>query len=192
MRKPYLTDLSDAEWTYLEGCLLTAEYYGQPRVHSFCDILKVIFYVVRSGCFWRLLHHDFPPWQTVYNYSGDRRLSRIWEVQGRKRHLLVDAQELVLRAKVDGANIQDREGIKLLLEPARTGLTRHSHLWLDAGYTGQDKAVGCVRRALGWTAKIVCHPPKPAPEEVERLCETSEAFAYVVMSRPMVRRLARR
>ena len=42
-------------------------------------------------------------------------------------------------AKVHRANVTDRDGIKLLLEPARTGfLERLSHLWLDAGYTGQE------------------------------------------------------
>jgi transposase len=40
------------------------------------------------------------------------------------------------------------------------------HLWLDAGYTGQDNGAGWVERMLGWTAEIVRHPPKPAPEEV--------------------------
>ena len=88
------------------------------------------------------------------------------KVKGRKRHLLVDTQGLVLEARVHSANIQDREGIKLLLEPARTALTRLSHLWMDAGYTGRDKGAGWVEGALGWTAEIVRHPPKPAPEEV--------------------------
>ena len=93
-------------------------------------------------------------------YDGGKK------VKGRKRHLLVDTQGLLLKAKVHSASIQDREGIKLLLEPASTGLTRLSHLWLDAGYTGQDKGAGWVERTLGWSAEIVRHPPKPAPEEV--------------------------
>ncbi len=45
---------------------------------------------------------------------------------------------------------------------------RISHLWLDAGYTGEDKGAGWVRKVLGWTAEIVRHPPKIAPEEVMR------------------------
>jgi putative transposase len=63
------------------------------------------------------------------------------KVKGRKRHLLVDTQGLVLKARVHGAEIQDRDGIKLLLEiAARERLPKRlSHLWLDAGYTGQDK-----------------------------------------------------
>ena len=89
------------------------------------------------------------------------------KVKGRKRHLLVDTQGLVLMAKVHNANVTDRDGIKLLLEPARTSfLKRLSHLWLDAGYTGQDRGAGWVEKTLGWTAEIVRHPPKPAPEEV--------------------------
>jgi putative transposase len=90
------------------------------------------------------------------------------KVKGRKRHLLVDTQGLVLEARVHGAEIQDREGIKLLLDvAARERLPeRLSHVWLDAGYTGQDKGAGWVEKVLGWTAEIVRHPKKPAPEEV--------------------------
>ena len=88
------------------------------------------------------------------------------KVKGRKRHLLVDTQGLVLEARVHSAKIQDRDGIKLLLAPARTALARLSHVWLDAGYTGQDKGAGWVESVLGWTAEIVRHPPKLAPEEV--------------------------
>ncbi len=89
------------------------------------------------------------------------------KIKGRKRHLLVDTQGLVLRARVHSAQIQDRDGIKLLLEIAAWDRPpeRLTHLWLGAGYTGQDKGVGWVKSALGWTAEIVRHPPKPVPEE---------------------------
>jgi putative transposase len=91
------------------------------------------------------------------------------KIKGRKRHLLVDTQGLVLEVRVHSAEIQDREGIKLLLEPSSPDrLPRLSHVWLDAGYTGQDKGAGWVRKVLGWTAEIVRHPPKIAPEGVMR------------------------
>jgi putative transposase len=81
--------------------------------------------------------------------------------------LLVDTQGSVLEVRVHSAEIQDREGIKFLLEPSSPDrLPRLSHVWLGAGYTGQDKGAGWVERTLGWTAQIVRHPPKPAPEEV--------------------------
>ena len=59
------------------------------------------------------------------------------KAKGRKRHLLVDTQGLVLEAKVHSAKVVDRDGIKLLLRPPLPErLPRLSHLWLDAGYTG--------------------------------------------------------
>jgi transposase len=82
---------------------------------------------------------------------------------------LVDTEGLVLEAKVHSAKVQDRDGIKILLGPAREHLPRYlTHLWMAAGYTGQDKGADWVERVLGWTAEIVRHPPKMAPDEVMR------------------------
>jgi putative transposase len=61
----------------------------------------------------------------------------------------------------------DRDGIKLLLDPSSADrLPRLSQLWLDAGYTGQEKGADWVQKMMGWTAEIVRHPPKLVPEEV--------------------------
>jgi putative transposase len=100
--------------------------------------------------------------------GGERGYDGAKKVKGRKRHLLVDTQGLVLMANVHRANVTDRDGIKLLLEPERTGfLERLSNLWLDAGYTGrEDRGVGWARKVLGWSTEIVRHSPKPAPQEV--------------------------
>jgi transposase len=62
MRKAYQTDLSDAEWTFLGPHLPAPKATGRPRMHSTREILNAVFYIVRGGCAWRLLPHDFPPW----------------------------------------------------------------------------------------------------------------------------------
>ncbi len=80
------------------------------------------------------------------------------QIKGRKRHLLVDTEGFLLKAKVHAANIFDRDGIKLLLEEAKELFPRLSHLWLDAGYNGEDKGKDWVEKVLGWTAQIVKRP----------------------------------
>jgi putative transposase len=60
MRKPYPTDLSDAEWNYIEPHMPAPKGLGRLRVHDLREILNAVFYLLKSGCQWRLLPHDFP------------------------------------------------------------------------------------------------------------------------------------
>jgi putative transposase len=61
-----LTDLSEAEWPILTPLLPPLYRRGRPRTHDWRAILEAISFVVRRGCAWRLLPHDFPPRKTVY------------------------------------------------------------------------------------------------------------------------------
>jgi putative transposase len=80
------------------------------------------------------------------------------QVKGRKRHILVDTEGFLLKAKVHAASVCDREGIKQLLEDAKELFPRLSHLWLDAGYNGKGKGKDWVEKVPGWTAEIVKRP----------------------------------
>jgi transposase len=63
-------------------------------------------------------------------------------------------------------DMMDYEGIKALLDRAKGLFPRPDHLWMDAGYRGEDKGADWVEKTLGWPVEIVSKPRKPAPEDV--------------------------
>jgi putative transposase len=89
----------------------------------------------------------------VRGYDGAKQVS------GRKRHLLVETQGLVLRAKVHTAALQDRAAVPLLLKSAAEQFPRLAHVWVDQGYSGTGKM--WIEQELGWSVEVVQHPPKP-------------------------------
>ena len=67
-RRGYDTDLTEREWGNISSLIPGALEGGRPRSVDKWEILNGIFYILRSGCAWRLLPHDLPPWSTVYGY----------------------------------------------------------------------------------------------------------------------------
>ena len=76
MKRSSSTDLSDAEWRCLEPHVPAANRRGRPKTHATREILDAVFYVLKSGCPWRLLPRDFPSWETVYWWF------RKWRIDG--------------------------------------------------------------------------------------------------------------
>lgn len=65
-RIAYPTDLNDAEWAAVRALLPPARSGGRPCSYDRRELVNAMLYVHRTGCAWRLLPHDFPPWRTVY------------------------------------------------------------------------------------------------------------------------------
>jgi putative transposase len=90
----YATDLTDDQWDHISHLIPPAKHGGRPRSTSVRRTIDAIFYLVRTGCQWRQLPHDFPPWETVYRYFvAWRRLGIIAEMQ-RMLHRLVRISEM--------------------------------------------------------------------------------------------------
>lgn len=78
-RKPYSTDLTDLQWANIEHLIPGPKSGGRPRKHSNRDLLDAIFYIVRAGCVWRLLPHDFPHWLSVYAFFRQWQEDGTWQ-----------------------------------------------------------------------------------------------------------------
>lgn len=78
-RRAYPTDLSDREWAILEPLIPKAMPGGRPEEWPKREIVNAMFYVLRNGCTWRSLPHDFPPWETVYWYFAKWREIGLWQ-----------------------------------------------------------------------------------------------------------------
>ena len=75
--KAYPSDLSEQEWKVVEP-LLPQPQTGRPRKYSQRQMLNALLYLLRSGCAWRMLPHDLPPWQAVYAYWRKLEREGVW------------------------------------------------------------------------------------------------------------------
>lgn len=118
-RQVYPTDLNDTEWNRIAPLLPPAPSMGRPRKHPWREILNALFYVTRSGCAWRLLPHDLPPWKTVYTYFRQWRLDGTWERLNVA--LREQVREKVGRHRHPSAAILDSQSVKTVEGGAARG-----------------------------------------------------------------------
>ena len=186
---PYPSDLTDEEWAILGPLVTPGKQAGRPQVLQRRRIADAVFYLLRSGCQWRALPHDFPPWTAVFYHHAKWRRQGTWErinaalrerhrlaigrqsvrtteaggprgydggkkVSGRKRHILVDTEGGLLKARVHPADIHDRSGAPLLLHGLAAEFPRIALVWADTAYQGLKAWMADV---LGWRLTISKH-----------------------------------
>jgi len=109
-RRAYDTDLTDGQWALIAPLIPEAEPGGRPRKAPTRELVNAIFYFLRAGMAWRLLPHDFPPWQTVYYYLRRWQREGVWE---RVHHVLVMAdRERTGREPSPSAAILDSQSVR--------------------------------------------------------------------------------
>jgi putative transposase len=201
-RFSYPSDVTDAAWVILAPLLPVEKPGGRHRDVDLREIVNGVMYILRGGCAWRMMPHEFGPWSTVYDYFRKWRLSGLWEhlnallrekvrikagrnatpsaaiidsqsvktterggvhgfdghkqVNGRKRHILVDTLGLLLKVVVHSAALLDRASGHFVVQGLDQVLPTLRHLWVDAGYRRQF--VEWVKANLGWTVEVVQHP----------------------------------
>ena len=197
---PYPSNLSDKEWAMLQPLISPGKQAGHPQVFELRSIVDAVFYLLRTGCQWRALPHEFPPWPTVFYHYAKWRTQGTWErvntalrerhrvaccrkaqptaaiidspsartteaggprgydggkkVSGRKRHILVDTEGNLLKARVHPADIHNRSGAELLLAGLNTAFPHIALVWADSAYQGLKTWLAAT---LGWTLTISKH-----------------------------------
>ena len=163
-RLRYASDLTDREWALIVRQMPPRQWLGRPRTVDLREVVQAIFYILSTGCQWRALPKEFPPYSTVqgyfYAWRDTGRWQRIVEVlvrrARRKRHIVTDTNGLLLAVYVHPANVQDVHGAVPVLESVHDRFPKLRHVFADRVYRGKQ-----LVNALSspWTIEIVERPP---------------------------------
>jgi putative transposase len=130
---PYPSDLTDEQWQITEPMIPAAEPGGRPRSVNMREIVNAILYVNRTGCAWRQLPHDLPPWGTVHYYYRRFRLDGTW----RRIHdkLREKVRRKAGKKPTPSAGVMDSQSVKTDApkKGARTDTTRVSKYSAENG-----------------------------------------------------------
>lgn len=171
----YPSDLSDLEWDLIKEHFPPQGKMGRPRRHSPRQILNAIYYMDRTGCQWRYLPKDFPPWKTVYTYF------RKWCVDGKIKNL-----NRVLSRKMRRSMNRDEEPSAACLDSQSIKTTETARC--DVGYDANKKIKGRKRHVLVdtlglilalWVHSAGMADKSAASEFVERTPAPSERLQVV-------------
>ena len=231
----YSSDLTDEQWEAIEPMLPKRSSRGRPPLYTRRELLEAIFYLLRTGCQWRMIPQGMPHWQSCYGFFAKLKKLGLWrrihdslrerirlaagkkkaptagiidsqsvksachggprgydagkKINGRKRHILVDTLGLVLLCQVHTADVQDRDGARLLLAGLEKLFGWISLIWADGGYAGKlVEWVGGLERHRKVRLEIVKRSDKAKGFEVlPRRWVVERTFGWLVLQRRLCR-----
>jgi len=111
VRRSYPNDLSDEEWNLIAPMIIFKRTLrGRRGIHSKREMLNAIFYLLRTGCQWRHLPHDLPPWKSVYTQFRRWKFAGLFERI--HDHLRTELGVLLKRSRDPSAGIVDSQSVK--------------------------------------------------------------------------------
>jgi putative transposase len=119
VNKKYPTDITDSQWHHIKDFFPVSKTTGRPREVDFREIVNAILYLVFTGCQWRFIPREYPPWQTVYGYF------RAWQKDGTwyriHETLRSDVRRKKGRHKHPTAGSLDSQSVKTTAVPSSRG-----------------------------------------------------------------------
>ena len=135
----YPSDLSDNEYKIIESDIPKAKRCGRPRTVNVRSVINGIFYLLKTGCQWRMLPKEFPPWNTVYDHFRRFNQRGVWQQaldalnqqsrrrQGKLRHpayTIIDSQSVKTQYASDQRGVdagKKSRAVNAILSPTRWG-----------------------------------------------------------------------
>ena len=181
-RKPYRSDLSDAEWALVEPELTAWRAprlarkvsSGSQPVHALREIVNAILYVNRTGCAWEYLPHDLPPFKTVYGYFA------AWRDEGVAERI----HDLLSVLGVSAASLADSPVGRQVLDHVAYKAPTVTKAWVDGGYNQEVVDHGAE---LGIDIEAAAREPGIGFKVLPHRWAVERTFGWFMLHRRLVR-----
>ena len=173
----YASDLTDGEWALIEPFMPVPNRVGRPRRTDLREVVNALLYIASTGCQWRFLPKDFPPFSTVQKYFYRWRDERLLETIN--HHLLFAARERMGREAQPTAGVIDSQSVKTTESGGPVGY--------DAGKKTKGRKRHILTDTEGFLVTASFTPPISRTVTARLLCSPGRATAShgCVMSSPM-------